>query len=98
MQISMAQLILSQCKVNEIDALYNNPPFDISCTCATCLPTSPLPSHAQDCNRSRCQAGESEEMVAPADGSMVKQKQKEEKDGYLTLVTKKETTAELVQW
>jgi hypothetical protein len=29
---------------------------------------------------------------------MVKQKQKEEKDGYLTLVTKKETTAELVQW
>jgi superfamily II DNA helicase RecQ len=88
-QISMAQLILSQCKVNEINTLYDNPPFDMSCTRATCLTTPPPPSRAQDCNCSGCQPEESEETVAPADGSTVKKKQKEEKDGCLTLVTKK---------
>lgn len=89
MQISMARLILSQCKVNEIDALYDNPPFDMSCTCATCLTTPPPPSRAKDCNCSGCKTEESEETVAPADSSTVKKKRKEEKDGYLTLATKK---------
>ena len=52
-EISIARLIVSKCKVAEIDRLYDNPPSDVPCTCSLCS-TLPPASRPSVCNCSGC--------------------------------------------
>ncbi|KAG0704641.1 P-loop containing nucleoside triphosphate hydrolase protein [Suillus ampliporus] len=54
MDVSMARLILAECKTSEIDSLYDNPAVDTPCTCDSCCETTPSPPRPASCNCSGC--------------------------------------------
>ncbi|KAF7357306.1 hypothetical protein MSAN_01326100 [Mycena sanguinolenta] len=51
--ISIARLTLADCKVTEIDSIYDNPCSDPPCTCPTCTANPPSP-RLSTCNCSGC--------------------------------------------
>ncbi len=50
---STARLILAECKVAEIDRLYDNPSEELPCMCQTCK-EHPRPTRPEHCNCSGC--------------------------------------------
>jgi hypothetical protein len=53
MDISVAEMVLASCKVDEQNHQYNNPTDETPCHCLTCH-EHPPPSRVQPCNCSRC--------------------------------------------
>ena len=53
MDISIAQMVLANCKVDEQDSQYDNPKDDIPCNCQTCRENPPR-CRVQPCNCSGC--------------------------------------------
>jgi hypothetical protein len=53
MDVSIAQMVLASCKVDEQDRQYNNPKDDIPCNCHTCRENPPR-RRVQPCNCSGC--------------------------------------------
>ncbi|TFY63915.1 hypothetical protein EVJ58_g2952 [Rhodofomes roseus] len=71
----VARVILAKCKVDEINAIYNNPEADAPCLCQTCrkktFATRPLPCDCSGCSPevsetriSDCTAGQVDDPVA----------------------------------
>ena len=54
MQLSMAKLILADCKVAQLDELYGNNPDEPPCSCLVCQ-ENPWPARLEECCCSGCQ-------------------------------------------
>ncbi|KAH9911495.1 P-loop containing nucleoside triphosphate hydrolase protein [Fomitopsis serialis] len=64
----VARVILAKCKVDEINAIYENPENDVPCTCRTCTSRVPL-TRPSPCNCSGCQPENHSEVCEQSKGS-----------------------------
>ncbi|KII83513.1 hypothetical protein PLICRDRAFT_180290 [Plicaturopsis crispa FD-325 SS-3] len=53
MDISLAKMLVADCKIAEQDRLYDNPEQDVPCSCTTCA-NNPPPPRPEHCNCSGC--------------------------------------------